>query len=46
MFWFLHFYDGLNLTTGTNALDQWFPTREEFLPRDEFHQFRGGISTL
>jgi len=27
------------------GLDQWFPTGEEFLPRDEFHEFRGGIST-
>jgi len=25
---------------------QWFPTGEEFLPREEFHEFRGGISTL
>jgi len=27
-------------------LGQWFPTGEEFLPREEFHEFRGGISTL
>jgi len=27
-------------------LDQWFATREEFLPREEFNEFRGGISTL
>jgi len=24
---------------------QWFPTGEEFLPREEFHEFRGGIYT-
>jgi len=28
------------------CLLQWFPTGEEFLPRKEFHEFRGGISTL
>jgi len=27
-------------------LVQWFPTGEEFLPREEFHEFRGGISTF
>jgi len=27
-------------------LAQWFPTGEEFLPREEFHEFRGEISTL
>jgi len=27
-------------------LGQWFPTGEEFLPREEFHEFWGGISTL
>jgi len=27
-------------------LNQWFPTRGEFLPREEFYEFRGGISTL
>jgi len=26
-------------------VNQWFPTGEEFLPREEFHEFRGGIST-
>jgi len=30
----------------TIALDQWCPTREEFLPREEFSEFRGGISIL
>jgi len=29
-----------------NLLTQWFPTGEEFLPGEEFHEFRGGISTL
>jgi len=24
-------------------LKQWFPTGEEFLPREEFHEFKGGI---
>jgi len=24
---------------------QWFPTGEEFLPREAFHEFRGGMST-
>jgi len=28
------------------SLSQWFPTGEEFLPGEEFHEFRGGISTL
>jgi len=28
------------------ALTQWFPTGEEFLPGEEFHEFWGGISTL
>jgi len=28
------------------AIYQWFPTGEEFLPREEFQEFRGGISTL
>jgi len=27
-------------------IKQWFPTGEEFLPREEFHEFRGGISTF
>ena len=27
------------------CLGQCFPTGEEFLPREEFHEFRGGIST-
>jgi len=27
-------------------LAQWFPTGEEFLPREEFHEFMGGISTF
>jgi len=27
-------------------LRQWFPTGEEFLPREEFHEFRAGISTF
>jgi len=31
---------------GTPALMRWFPTRKEFLPREAFHSFRGGISTL
>jgi len=26
-------------------VNQWFPTGEEFLRREEFHEFRGGIST-
>jgi len=30
----------------SKPLLQWFPTGEEFLPREEFHEFRGGISTL
>jgi len=29
-----------------NTVQQWFPTEEEFLPREEFHEFRGGISTF
>ena len=28
-----------------NCVNQWFPTGEEFLPREEFHEFRGGFST-
>ena len=28
------------------TVHQWFPTGEEFPPREEFHEFRGGISTL
>jgi len=28
------------------GLRQWFPTGEEFQPREEFHEFRGGYSTL
>ena len=28
-----------------NLLSQWFPTGEEFLPREEFHELRGGFST-
>jgi len=28
------------------GIKQWFPTGEEFLPGEEFHEFRGGISTL
>ena len=27
-------------------LIQWFPTGEEFLPGEEFHEIRGGIYTL
>jgi len=27
------------------VVEQWFPTGEEFLAREEFHEFRGGIST-
>jgi len=27
------------------CLGQWFPTGEEFLPREKFHEFRGGIYT-
>jgi len=27
-------------------LYQWLPSGEEFLPREEFHEFRGDISTL
>jgi len=30
----------------TNNVQQWFPAREEFLPREEFHDFRAGISRL
>jgi len=26
-------------------LEQWFPAGEKFPPREEFHEFRGGIST-
>jgi len=29
-----------------HRLCQWFPTGEEFLPREEFHVFRGGISAF
>jgi len=29
-----------------DSLRQWFPTGEEFPPREEYHEFRGGISTL
>ena len=25
------------------ALEQWFPPGEEFLPREEFYNFKGGI---
>jgi len=32
--------------TTVYVLDQWFPTGEEFLPREEFHVFTGGMSTL
>jgi len=28
------------------CVDQWFPTRDGFLPRQEFHELMGGISTL
>jgi len=28
-----------------NGVYQWFPAGEEFLPREEFHEFRGRIST-
>ena len=28
------------------VLAQWFPTGEEFLPREEFYLLRGGISTF
>jgi len=31
---------------GNYAVAQWLPTGKEFLPREEFHEFRGGISTL
>jgi len=27
------------------VLSQCFPSGKEFLPREEFHEFRGGIST-
>jgi len=27
------------------VVEQWFPTGEEFLAREGFHEFRGGIST-
>jgi len=40
------YYQSNNCRIATHALQQWFPTREEFLPREEFHEFRGGISTL
>jgi len=29
-----------------DTLSQWFPSGEEFLPWEEFHEFRGGISTF
>jgi len=29
-----------------DASDQWFPTGEEFLPSEEFHESRGGVSTI
>jgi len=29
-----------------HAIKQWFPAGEEFLPGEEFHEFKGGISTL
>ena len=43
-----HFVTGGKCETfkGVNVVVQWFPTGEEFLPREEFHEFRGGISTL
>jgi len=34
------------LRSCAKCLGQWFPTGEEFLPREEFHEFRRGISTL
>jgi len=34
------------LTRCVLHLNQWFPTGEEFLPGEESHEFRGGISTL
>jgi len=37
---------GSNKTLFSIRLDQWFPTGEEFLPREDFHEIRGGISTL
>jgi len=37
---------GTFYTREDNTLIQWFPTGEEFPPREEFHEFRGGISTL
>jgi len=30
----------------TLVLKQWFPTGEEFLLTEEFHEFREGLSTL
>jgi len=35
-----------NVKKHVNSLNQGFPTGEEFPPREEFHEFRGGISTL
>jgi len=32
--------------TTRECLEQWFPTGEEYLPGEEFREFRGGISTL
>jgi len=29
-----------------NPVEQWFLTGEEFLPKEEFHEFRVGNSTL
>jgi len=34
------------LESQSKALKQWLPTIEKFLPREEFHEFRGGIFTL
>jgi len=36
----------LQLIIAIQVPEQWFPTGEEFLPREEFHELRGGISTL
>jgi len=41
-----NFYASCTKPTSHKRIVQWFPTRQEFLPGEEFHKFRGGISTL
>jgi len=52
-FVFAKYSENQNDFSGTTVMflknvrtEQWFPTGEEFLPWEEFHEFRGGISTF